>query len=99
AHGPGMFGELVPPLVLLFSHNHTVTLIAAVFMIGYHLFIISTFPLAVPLEWNVVFMYVTAFLFLGFPAQDGYAIGNMGTGLEIATIAGLLLFRVLGTLR
>ena len=22
AHGPGMFGELVPPLVLLFSHNH-----------------------------------------------------------------------------
>ncbi len=23
--GPGMFGELVPPLVLLFSHNHVVT--------------------------------------------------------------------------
>jgi hypothetical protein len=73
AHGPAMFGELVPPLILLFSHNHIVTVCAAVFMIGYHLFIISTFPLAVPLEWNVVFMYVTAFLFLGFPAQDGYA--------------------------
>jgi hypothetical protein len=85
--------------VLLFSHNHVVTVIAAVFMIGYHLFIISTFPLAVPLEWNVVFMYLTAFLFLGYPALDWYAIGNMGTGLLIATVAGLLFFPVLGNLR
>jgi len=99
AHGPGMFGELVPPLVLLFSHNHTVTLIAAVFMIGYHLFIISTFPLAVPLEWNVLFMYITAFLFLGYPAQHGYALGDMGTPLLVITAAGLLLFPVLGNLR
>jgi hypothetical protein len=99
AHGPGMFGELVPPLVLLFSHNHIVTVCAAAFMIGYHLFIISTFPLAVPLEWNVVFMYLTAFLFLGYPAQDGYAITNMGTPLLLVTVAGLLFFPVLGNLR
>jgi hypothetical protein len=99
AHGPGMFGELVPPVILLFSHNHILTVSAAVFMIGYHLFIISTFPLAVPLEWNVVFMYLTAFLFLGYPAQDGYALGNMGTGLLIVTVIGLLFFPVLGNLR
>jgi hypothetical protein len=99
AHGPGMFGELVPPLVLLFSHNHIVTVCAAVFMIAYHLFIISTFPLAVPLEWNVVFMYITAFLFLGFPNQDGYGLGNMGVGLLIPTLAGLLFFPILGNLR
>jgi hypothetical protein len=78
AHGPGAFGEIVPPLVLLFSHNHTVTVITAAFMIGYHLFIISTFPLAVPLEWNVVFMYVTAFLFLGYPNQDGFGLPGAG---------------------
>ena len=99
AHGPGMFGELVPPVILLFSHNHTVTVLAAVFMIGYHLFIISTFPLAVPLEWNVVFMYLSAFLFLGYPAQDGYAVGDMGTGMLIATVAGLVFFPILGNLR
>jgi hypothetical protein len=99
ADGPGMFGELVPPLVLLFSHNHTVTVIAAVFMICYHMFITSTFPLAVPLEWNVLFMYLTAFLFLGFPAQDGYGLGNMGTGLLVLTLVGLLFFPVLGNLR
>ena len=99
AHGPGMFGELVPPLVLLFSHDHTLTLVAALFMVGYHLFIISTFPLAVPLEWNVVFMYLSVFLFLGYPAQDGYAITNMGTPLLLCTVAGLLFFPVLGNLR
>jgi len=99
AHGPGMFGELVPPLVLLFSHNHWVTLAAAVFMIGYHLFIISTFPLAVPLEWNVLFMYLTAFLFLGYPNQHGYGLGDMSTPLLVVTAAGLLFFPVLGNLR
>jgi hypothetical protein len=99
AHGPAMIGELVPPVVLLFSHNHTVTVAAVVVMIVYHLFILSTFPLAVPLEWNVVFMYVTAFLFLGYPAQDGYALGDMHTGLLIPTVAGLLFFPVLGNLR
>jgi hypothetical protein len=99
AHGPGMFGELVPPVVLLFSHNHVVTVLAAVFMIGYHLFIISTFPLAVPLEWNVVFMYLTAFLFLGYPNQAGYGLENMGPGLLPVTVAGLLFFPILGNLR
>jgi Transmembrane protein of unknown function (DUF3556) len=38
-------------------------------MIGYHLLITSKFPLAVPLEWSVLFMYITAFLFLGYPAS------------------------------
>ena len=42
-------------------------------MVAFHLFIISTFPLAVPLEWNVLFAYATIFLFSGFPAWDGYA--------------------------
>ena len=33
-------------------------------------FIISTIPLAVPLEWNVFFMFVVAFLFANFPAGE-----------------------------
>ena len=36
-------------------------------MVAFHLFIISTFPLAVPLEWNVLFAYAAVFLFLGLP--------------------------------
>ena len=52
-------------------HEPRVTVAAVVVMVGFHLFIISTFPLAVPLEWNVLFAYASVFLFLGFPAWDG----------------------------
>src|SRR5207244_10152482 len=47
AHIGGTFVELAVPLILLFSHDHTVTVAAVVLMLGFHLFIISTFPLAV----------------------------------------------------
>jgi hypothetical protein len=99
AHVGGTFVEMVTPLVLLFSHDHTVTVAAVILMIGFHVFITSTFPLAVPLEWNVLFMYITAFLFLGYPAQDGYGLQDMDPVLLAATLAGLLFFPVLGNLR
>src|ERR1700736_3884968 len=54
AHVNGTTVEIIAPLILFFSTNKWVTLVAALFMVGFHLFIISTFPLAVPLEWNVV---------------------------------------------
>jgi hypothetical protein len=99
AHAGGTFVEFVMPLVLLFSHNPTVTLIAAVAMIGFHVFIISTFPLAVPLEWNALFIYITAFLFLGHPNNEGFGLGDMDPVLLVVTVAGLLFFPVLGNLR
>ena len=70
-------------------------------MVCFHLFIISTFPLAVPLEWNVLFAYATIFLFLGFPAWDGYARGRHVPAVAGACVivAALLFFPVLGNLR
>ena len=62
AHVPGTTVEIVAPLVLLFSTNKWVTLAAVAIMVCFHLFIISTFPLAVPLEWNVLFAYATDLL-------------------------------------
>jgi hypothetical protein len=100
AHVNGTTVEIIAPLVLFFSTNKWVTLVAALFMVGFHLFIISTFPLAVPLEWNVVFAYTTVFLFLGFPAWQGYYITDMSSPWLTALIAaGLLFFPVLGNLR
>lgn len=99
SHIGGAVGELIPPWILLFSHNSTVTAVAVVFMICYHVFITSTFPLAVPLEWNLMFIYITAFLFLGYPAQDGFGVENMDTALLVVTLAGLLFFPILGELR
>ena len=99
AHVGGTFVELVTPLILLFSQNHTVTVAAVVLMLCFHAFIISTFPLAVPLEWNALFMYICAFLFLGFPNQDGFGLGDMDPVLLGVTAAALLFFPVLGNVR
>ena len=99
AHIGGTLVEFVTPLVLLFSHNHTVTVAAVVLMLGFHAFIISTFPLAVPLEWNALFMYIAAFLFLGYPNQSGYGLENMDPLLLILTVGGLVFFPVLGNVR
>ena len=52
-----------------------------------------------PLEWNVLFIYITAFLFLGYPNDEGYGLGDMDPVLLALTVAGLLFFPVLGNLR
>ena len=99
AHGPGTVVELITPLVLLFSQNHTLTVAAVIVMMGFHLFIISTFPLAVPLEWNALFMFLAAFLFLQFPAWDGYGLGDMDPALLVLTVIGCTLFPIIGNNR
>jgi hypothetical protein len=99
AHVGGTFVELVVPLILLFSYNPTVTLVAVVVMACFHLFIISTFPIAVPLEWNVLFIYIAAFLFLGHPNSAGYGLADMDPALLGLTVVALLFFPVLGNLR
>lgn len=100
AHVGGSTVEIVLPLVLLFSTNSTVTLVAVIGMVLFHLFIISTFPLAVPLEWNVLFAFAAVFLFWGYPAWDGFGVADMSSPLLLAAIVGgLLFFPVLGNLR
>jgi hypothetical protein len=100
AHVNGTALEVIIPLVLFVSTNKWLTLFAAVSIIGFHLFIISTFPVGVPLEWNVLFCYATVFLFLGFPNQDGYAPWNMSPPwLALVIGAALLFYPILGNLR
>ncbi|MEJ8278365.1 DUF3556 domain-containing protein [Pseudonocardia spirodelae] len=100
AHVGGSTVEIVTPLVLLFSTNRWLTLAAVVLMVVFHLFITSTFPLAVPLEWNILFGYLTVFLFLGFPNGEGYGVTDMSSpALALAIVAGLVFFPVLGNLR
>lgn len=100
AHVGGTTVEIITPLVLLFSANHWVTLAGVALMVVFHLFITSTFPLAVPLEWNILFGYLAIFLFLGFPASAGYGVGDMTPGwLAVVIAAALLFFPILGNLR
>ncbi|MFI9803120.1 DUF3556 domain-containing protein [Streptomyces sp. NPDC052301] len=62
AHG-GTVIEYVVPLVLALSHGGPVTTVALAVMVVFHLHIMSTFPMGVPLEWNVFFIYSALVLF------------------------------------
>lgn len=100
AHVGGTTAEIIVPLVLLFTTNWTVTLVGVIFMVVFHAFITSTFPLAVPLEWNILFGFIAVALFAGYPNGDGFAIYDFSRPWMLPVIAvGLLFFPVLGNVR
>lgn len=55
--------EFTLPLILLLTQGGLVGTIALVGMVIFHVHIFSTFPLAVPLEWNVFMIFGLFFLF------------------------------------
>jgi hypothetical protein len=55
--------EFSLPFILLVSQGGTIGTLAAAGMIIFHLHILSTFPLAVPLEWNLFMIFGILFLF------------------------------------
>jgi hypothetical protein len=55
--------EFTLPLILLVSQGGIVGTVAVAGMVIFHLHILSTFPLAVPLEWNIVMVFGLLFLF------------------------------------
>ena len=103
AHVGGTTVELLIPLTLLLTTSNTVAMLGALAMLIFHIFITSTFPLAVPLEWNVYFGYIAIVLWGGF--GDGfdasvYNIWNFSEPLLLIPIFALLLFGpILGNLR
>lgn len=55
--------EFTLPLILIASSGGTIGTIAVAGMVIFHLHILSTFPLAVPLEWNIFMVFAILFLF------------------------------------
>jgi Transmembrane protein of unknown function (DUF3556) len=55
--------EFTLPLILLVSQGGVIGTIAVAGMVIFHLHILSTFPLAVPLEWNIFMIFGLLFLF------------------------------------
>ncbi|WP_418060288.1 DUF3556 domain-containing protein [Pimelobacter simplex] len=103
AHVGGTTVEIIIPVVLLLTTDNTIALLGAVAMLVFHIYITSTFPLAVPLEWNVYFGYIAIVLWAGF--GDGfeastYNIWEFSEPLLLIPVFALLLFGpVLGNLR
>lgn len=103
AHIGGTTVEILIPLVLLVTTNNTVAAVGAVVMVAFHVFITSTFPLAVPLEWNIYFGFVALVLWGGFGAGFDAATYNVWNFSEplllIPVVAALTFFPILGTVR
>ena len=59
----GTVMEFVLPILLFTTRGGTLGTIAVVGMIIFHVHITSTFPLAVPLEWNLFMIFGILFLF------------------------------------
>lgn len=103
AHVGGTTVEIIIPITLLLTTNNTIAMLGAIAMLIFHIFITSTFPLAVPLEWNVYFGYIAIVLWGGF--GDGfdastYNIWNFDNALLLIPIFALLtFFPILGNLR
>jgi hypothetical protein len=89
----GTVTEFVVPLVLVAATNRTVLAVAVVVMVLFHVHILSTFPMGVPLEWNIFMIFSTLFL---FGAHGGIGPAQLGSPWAIALLAGVAALVVLG---
>ena len=65
--------EMLVPLALFFSHGGWPTAVAAFVMVCFHLGILTSIPMGVPLEWNVFMIFCVLTLFVGH-AHIGWPI-------------------------
>jgi hypothetical protein len=96
AHG-GTVVEFGVPLILILSNGGWLTTAAVIAMVAFHTHIFSTFPLGVPLEWNVFFIFSILYLF-GHYADVG--AGTLtSTPLAVLLVLLLAVFPIIGNLR
>jgi transmembrane protein DUF3556 len=80
----GTVMEFTLPAILLLSDGGALGAIAVAGMIVFHVHIFSTFPLAVPLEWNVFMVFGLIFLFGHYGATP---LSTLDEPLLIAILA------------
>lgn len=83
----GTVVEFGVPLVLVLSGGGTVTKVAAAAMIAFHLYILTSLPMGVPLEWNVFMIWGIVSVFLGHP---GLGIGDIAHPLTVLALLALV---------
>lgn len=97
AHG-GTAIEYLFPLILAVSSGGHPTVVALAVMFSFHLFITACFPMGVPIEWNVLFVY-SMFVLFGRNADISPLEVLDRPLLAALLVAGLLVGPVLGNLR
>lgn len=93
----GTATEFVVPAYLIFlGDGGTLSWIALIYMAIFHLHILSTIPMGVPLEWNVFFIFSIFYLFGSYGEVQVWDITTPATLLVLIPLIGL---PVLGNLR
>jgi len=92
----GTVTEFVFPLLLLLGNGGTITIVALVIMVAFHLYITSSVPMAVPLEWNVIMVYGAFVLFGQHAAVWSFDVHS--PVLIAVLLSGLILLPLLGNL-
>jgi Transmembrane protein of unknown function (DUF3556) len=93
----GTVMEFSLPAILLVSQGGWIGTVAVAGMVIFHLHILSTFPLAVPLEWNIFMIFGVLFLFGHYGATSWSTIDDP---LLLAILAVTCIgFPVLGNFR
>lgn len=87
--------EGLVPVVLFFSHGGWPTAIAAFIMVCFHLGILTSIPMGVPLEWNVFMIFCVLTLFVG---HAGIGLSDLTSPLPLALFAVLAITVALGNL-
>lgn len=85
----GTVVEYAFPIALLLGHGGTVTTAALAVMLVFHIFITSSIPMGVPIEWNVIMVYGGFVLFGHYAAVDAFSI-------ESPWLIAFLLFALVG---
>jgi len=90
------FVEYAFPLLLIFGDGGTLTTFALVNMFIFHLYITSSVPMGVPLEWNVIMVYGA---FVLFGANANISMLSLHSPVLIAVLFfSLLIIPLLGNL-
>ena len=90
--------EFVFPLILAVSGGGAPTTIALAVMFAFHLFITSCFPMGVPIEWNVVFVY-SMFVLFGHYGELSPLDVTGSPLLVLLLTAGLIVGPIMGNFR
>ena len=90
AHG-GTVVEYAAPLVLFVSSGGSVTTVAAVVMVLFHLSILSSMPMGVPLEWNVFMIFGIATLFVD---KAGVGLADLTDPLPVVALVSVVVMTV-----
>ena len=92
----GTVVELTIPIVLIFSDGGPSTMIALGVMLAFHLFITTSVPLGVPIEWNFMMAYGGFVLFGAYADVSAFAIHS--PVLIAYLVCALFLLQLIGNL-